>query len=35
VSAGFYDKPAKIPTTPEEWLPDALAGDARSQLNLG
>ena len=26
-TAGFYDKPAKIRTTPEEWLPHALAGD--------
>ena len=34
-TAGFYDKPAKIRTTPEEWLPHALAGDAQSQLNLG
>jgi len=35
VTAGFYDEPAKIRTTPEEWLPFALDGDARSQLNLG
>lgn len=34
-TAGFYDKPAKIRTTPEEWLPLALEGDTRSQLNLG
>jgi len=34
-TAGFYDKAAKVPTTPEEWLPLALDGSARAQFNLG